>query len=59
MATLEGGNVFWFPLGSKDHVSVTNEVMSYEVDGELRLAEPIGTLARTEITFEPEDEGRG
>lgn len=35
-----GGRAWWFPLGSEDHVRVTDDVMSYEVDGELRLAKP-------------------
>lgn len=34
-----GGRAWWFPHGAEDRVRVTDEVMSYEIDGELRLAE--------------------
>ena len=37
-----GGQAWWFPIDSKDHVQVTDEVVSYEVDGELRLAQSFG-----------------
>ena len=50
MAIFEGGAGWWLPRKSDDHVQVTEGVMSYEVDGELRLAESIGTLDRADLT---------
>lgn len=47
-----GGKAWWFPIGSEDHVRVTDEVMSYEVDGELRLSESIGTVSSVGLTEE-------
>lgn len=44
MATISGGSVFWFPTGSEDYVRVTEDVMSYEIDGELRLSQSFGTI---------------
>jgi hypothetical protein len=38
------GKVWWFPIGSEDHVRLTEDVMSYEHDGELRLAGSIGEV---------------
>jgi hypothetical protein len=43
-----GGRAWWFPLGAEDQVRVTEEVMSYEIDGELRLAE---SFVFSEIQF--------
>jgi hypothetical protein len=66
MASIEGGRVFWFPSGafrlpdgSDAPERVTDDVMSYEVDGELRLSNSIGTLGQADITFEPEGGQRG
>ena len=38
MIELTGGKVWLLPTGTDDHVQVTDDVMSYELDGELRLA---------------------
>lgn len=46
---IEGGKVWWFPVEAEDHVQVTDDVISYEVGGELRLAEPMGGIASVEL----------
>jgi hypothetical protein len=50
-----GGRAWWFPVGSEDHVPVTKDVMSYEIDGELRLAESFG-FSKIEFGSDPEDD---
>ncbi len=66
MASIEGGRVFWFPTaafrlpaGSDAPERVTDDVMSYEVYGELHLSNSIGTLGQAEISYEPEGDQRG
>lgn len=66
MASIEGGRVFWFPTGAfrlpdgpDAPERVTEDVMSYEVNGELHLSNSIGTLGQAEITYEPESDQRG
>lgn len=51
-----GGQAWWFPIRSHDHVRVTEGVMSYEVDGGLRLADSIGTVAADGIVWPTEPE---
>lgn len=49
---LTGGKAWWFPIGSEDHVRLTEDVMSYELDGELRLAKSMGAIERIELAIE-------
>jgi hypothetical protein len=56
MAQISGGKVWWMPIGSEDLVRVTDDVMSYEPDGELRLSESIGTLDSIGLTEETAEE---
>jgi hypothetical protein len=52
MAQISGGKVWWMPIGSEDLVRVTDDVMSYEIDGELRLSTSLGTVKSIGLTEE-------
>ncbi len=53
---LTGGQVWILPVGSDDFQHVKDDVASYEKDGELRLAEAVGTVAGVELELKPGDE---
>jgi hypothetical protein len=55
VAEISGGAVWWLPVGADDHVQVSDTVMSYEIDGELRLAEAMAT----DVTVTLNDEVSG
>lgn len=46
------GNVWIMPVAADDIVPVTEQVLSYESDGVLHLAESIGTVTDDGITYE-------
>lgn len=54
LSKFEGpARIWWTPIGADDFVAVTEDVMSYEVEGELRLAESMDVAS---ISFEVADE---
>lgn len=49
---MRDGRVWILPLGSDDLVPVTDEVVSFEHDGTLHLAESVGTVESVQLTDE-------